>query len=177
MPFFRPLFVGSVKTMVLCNAEELRSHEPFDIIHVVPNFVEIERLHHATEGLRLQVAHNPCLGPAKDEEGKREAMGLETTDEVKDSDLNAFLIFGILLLYARLTIRVDAFINPVDNHKSFGYSGEAVEGLERFDNEFDELTFKRHFDDVGFGFNHSIHASAPSMSTVVVVQWKEYSEH
>jgi hypothetical protein len=51
-------------------------------------------------------------------------------DEVEHSNLNSFLIFGIHLPHARLTIRGDALVDPVDNDQMDGFLLEATEGLE-----------------------------------------------
>jgi hypothetical protein len=86
---------------------------------------------------------DPCLGPAKDEERKGESMGLETANEVEDSNLNIFLVFCVLPLHTRFPIRIDTLVDSIDDDEPIGHSVESGESLEWFDNEFDELKLER----------------------------------
>jgi hypothetical protein len=103
---------------------------------------------------------DPRFGPAQNEEAKRKVVRVESKDEVEHSNLNCFLIFGVLLPYAWFTIGVDALVNPVDNNKPNGFLLEVTEQLECLDDELVELTLQCHFYDARFRFDYSVNVGS-----------------
>jgi hypothetical protein len=109
---------------------------------MMPDLIQVDKLHQPFEFPRLHMLLDPRFRPAEDEKGKRERMGCESVDEVEDANLDAFLVFGIPFLNSRFLIRIDAFVESVDNDQPVGHVLGVSESLEGPDDQLRQLYFQ-----------------------------------